>query len=192
MPGLTVVYDACVLYPAPLRDLLIRLARTDLFRARWTDAIHEEWISNLLAARLDLSAAQLERTRQLMNAAVRDCLVTGYEARIATLTLPDADDRHVLAAAIEAQAQIIVTFNLRDFPPATLNLYQIEAQHPDDFLLSLIALNPLTVRETIETHQLALKKPPKTPDAYLDTLRKQGLPKAVAVLEKLCFKDSAR
>lgn len=189
MSRLTVLYDSCVLYPAPLRDLLVRLARTDLFRARWTDAIHDEWLGNLLQARPDLSAAQLERTRQLMNAAVRDCLVTGYEARIANLTLPDPNDRHVLAAAIEAQAQIIVTFNLRDFPANQLEPFGIVAQHPDDFLLRVIALNPLTVRETVEVHQQALKNPPKPPADYLETLLKQGLPKATAVLEKLCFKS---
>ncbi len=169
--------------------MLVRLARTDLFRARWTDAIHDEWLGNLLRARPDLSVTQLERTRQLMNAAVRDCLVTGYEARIANLILPDPDDRHVLAAAIEAQAQVIVTFNLRDFPASRLEPFGIAAQHPDDFLLQVIALNPLTVRETVETHQQALKKPPKPPAAYLETLLKQGLPKTVAALEKLCFKS---
>src|ERR1051326_3804740 len=103
MNKVIVVYDSCVLYPAPLRDLLIRLAQTGLYRARWTDTIHEEWIKNLLEARPDLPRAQLERTRQLMNAAVRDCLITDYEERIDSLTLPDPDDRHVLAAAIEAQ-----------------------------------------------------------------------------------------
>ena len=121
---LIAVYDACVLYPAPLRDLLIRLARTGLFRARWTDLIHDEWIRNVLGNRSDLTAEQLERTRQLMNAAVRDCLVTGYEHRIEDLNLPDPDDRHVLAAALEAQAQVIVTYNLRDFPTSALHPHQ--------------------------------------------------------------------
>ncbi len=189
MARLTVLYDSCVLYPAPLRDLLVRLARTDLFCVRWAEAIHDEWISNLLQARPDLSAEQLARTRRLMNVAVRDCLVTGYEARIANLTLPDPDDRHVLAAAIEAQAQTIVTFNLRDFPASHLELFEIVAQHPDEFLLHVIALNPLAVREAIEAHQQALKNPPKPPAAYLETLLKQGLPKAVSALEKLCFKS---
>jgi hypothetical protein len=126
---LTALYDACVLYPASLRDLLMWLARSGLFRARWTDAIHDEWIRNLLNDRSDLTAAQLERTRELMNAAVRDCLVTGYGHLIETLTLPDPDDRHVLAAAIQGGASVIVTFNLTDFPAETLQPYGIEAQH---------------------------------------------------------------
>ena len=96
----TVVYDACVLYPAPLRDLLMHLALTDLYRARWSDAIHDEWIRNVLAKRDDLTLQQLERTRQLMNSHVRDSLVTGFEYLIPSIALPDPDDRHVVAAAI--------------------------------------------------------------------------------------------
>ncbi|MDQ3010072.1 MAG: PIN domain-containing protein [Acidobacteriota bacterium] len=190
VPGIIAIYDSCVLYPAPLRDLLIRLAQTGLYRAHWTEAIHEEWITNLLEARPDLSRAQLERTRRLMDAAVRDCLIAGYEGRIDSLTLPDPDDRHVLAAAIEAQAQVIVTFNLRDFPASALQPYGLEAQHPDNFIFRIIALNPLLIRETVETHQQALQKPPKTPDQYFDTLSNQGLSKTVAALKQICFKPS--
>ena len=189
MPELIAIYDSCVLYPAPLRDFLVRLALTGLFRARWTDAIHDEWIRNVLENRPDLSASQLERTRQLMNAAVRDCLVTGYEWRIDSLTLPDPDDCHVLATALEAQAQVIVTYNLRDFPADALQPHGIEAQHPDEFILRVIALSPLVVRETVETHQQALKNPPKTPAEYLATLSNQGLPKTVAALSQICFKS---
>lgn len=187
MPDLIAIYDACVLYPAPLRDLLVRLARTGLFQARWTDAIHNEWISNVLANRPDLSATQLERTRQLMNAAVRDCLVTGYEWRVDSLTLPDPDDRHVLAAAIEVQAQVIVTYNLKDFPASALQPHGLVAQHPDIFLLSVLALDPLVVRATVESHQQALKNPPKTPAQYLETLSKQGLVNTVTALSQICF-----
>ena len=92
MNRFTVLYDACVLYPAPLRDLLLRLALTDLYRARWSDAIHEEWIRAVLRNRPDLSRQQLERTRALMNAHVRD-------------KLPDPEDCQVLAAAIQCGAQ---------------------------------------------------------------------------------------
>ncbi|MBO1064311.1 MULTISPECIES: PIN domain-containing protein [Nostocales] len=107
--GLIVVYDACVLYPAPLRDFLMWLALTDLFQAKWTDKIHEEWINNVLKNRPDLTYKQLERTKNLMNQNVRDCLVTEYEQLIDELELPDADDRHVLAAAIKSDAEIIVS-----------------------------------------------------------------------------------
>jgi hypothetical protein len=88
-----------VLYSASLRDLLVQLALTDLFQARWTDEIHDEWVRNVLANRPDISPESLARCR-LMDLHVTDCLVTGYESLIPTLTLPDANDRHVLAAAI--------------------------------------------------------------------------------------------
>ena len=100
----TVVYDACVLYPAPLRDLLMHLALSDLYRARWSDLIHDEWTRNVLANRNDLNSDQLNRTRQLMNANVRDSLVTGFEYLIPSIKLPDPDDRHVVAAAIHSGA----------------------------------------------------------------------------------------
>ena len=144
MATFTALYDACVLYPAPLRDLLMQLALTDLFRARWTDQIHNEWIRNLLANRPEL-AEQLERTRTLMNSHVRDCLVTGYEPLIEGLALPDPDDRHVLAAAIRTRASVIVTFNLKDFPANVLEPLGVESQHPDEFITHLIDLNPAAV-----------------------------------------------
>lgn len=100
-----VLYDACVLYPAPLRDLLMRLALTDLFQARWTDRIHDEWTRNVLGNRPDITPESLARCRQLMDEHVPGCLVTGYEALISTLTLPDPDDRHVLAAAVHGRAR---------------------------------------------------------------------------------------
>lgn len=105
----TAIYDACVLYPAPLRDFLMWLALADLFKARWTEEIHAEWIRNILNNRSDLTLEQLTRTKNLMNTNVRDCLVTDYESLIETIELPDSDDRHVLAAAIHTKASTIVT-----------------------------------------------------------------------------------
>src|SRR5579863_19981 len=131
MSKLIVLYDACVLYSAPLRDLLMHLAITDLYQAKWTNEIHDEWIRNVLANRHDIKASQLERTRELMNRHIRDCLVTGYETLISSLKLPDLNDRHVLAAAIRSSASIILTYNLKDFPAKSLSPYAIEAQHPD-------------------------------------------------------------
>jgi hypothetical protein len=92
-PHFTVVYDACVLYPAPLRDFLMRPALTDLYRARWTELIDDEWIRNVLTSRPDLKLEALERTRALMNTAVRDCLVTGFEHLIPAIKLPDPANR---------------------------------------------------------------------------------------------------
>ena len=116
-----VLYDACVLYPAPLRDLLVRLANTGVVRARWSAAILDECFRNILENRPELKPEALQRTRELMTRAVPDCMVTGFEQLIDGLVLPDSDDRHVLAAAIRAGAQAIVTFNLGDFPAAWLD-----------------------------------------------------------------------
>jgi predicted nucleic acid-binding protein len=127
MSNFIVIFDACVLYPAPLRDFLMHLALMDLFRAKWTQQIHEEWISNLLKNRKDLTREKLERTKALMNEAAQECLVENYETLIPGLKLPDPDDRHVLAAAIKGGAALIVTFNFEDFPNSTLKQYDINS-----------------------------------------------------------------
>jgi hypothetical protein len=93
-----VVYDACVLYPSTLRDLLIRIAQTDLVQAKWTDRILDEVFGNIEKNRPDLDPDRLLRTRSLMNAAIADVLVADYEPLIGAVHLPDHDDRHVLAA----------------------------------------------------------------------------------------------
>lgn len=180
----TAVYDANVLYPAPLRDLFIRLAQAGLVRARWTEAIHEEWVRNVLADNPSLSAERLTRTRTLMNEAVRDCLVTGYEDLVESLTLPDPDDRHVLAAAIRANAEVIVTFNLKDFPATALASYNIEAQHPDEFLVSLFDAAPGPVCGAVKRQREGLRNPPKTAEELLATLENQGLVQTVSRLRQ--------
>jgi hypothetical protein len=180
----TVIYDACVLYPAPLRDLLMRLALTDLFRARWTDMIHDEWTRNVLTARPDLSPSDLMRTRVLMDAHVRDCLVTGFEHLIPLVTLPDPNDRHVVAAAIEGGANLIVTFNLKDFPADVLKQHNLEAQHPDDFIFSLMVQNAARVCAAVASHRQSLRHPPKSVDEYLSTLLRQGLTQTVEQLRE--------
>lgn len=180
----TVVYDACVLYPAPLRDLLMHLALSDLYRARWSDLIHDEWTRNVLTNRNDLNSDQLNRTRQLMNANVRDSLVAGFEYLIPSIELPDPDDRHVVAAAIHSGASLIVTFNLKDFPTDALKPYNLAAQHPDDFIVDLLDLHPASVLEAAASHRRSLKNPPKTADEYLDTLLAQGLTQSVAVMRQ--------
>lgn len=184
MANFTAVYDACVLHPAALRDFLMWLALTDLFRARWTDEIHDEWIRNVLLNYPDLTLEQLTRTKNLMNANVRDCLVTGYESLIPGLEIPDKKDRHVLAAAIRCNAGVIVTTNLTDFPDAALEPYGIVAQHPDEFVLHLIDLNPMAVYDIAEKHRSTLKKPPKTQEEYLENLLTQGLTQSVAKLSE--------
>ena len=184
MADLAAVYDACVLYPAPLRDLLMHLAISNLFRAKWTDAIHEEWIRSVLKDRPDLTLDQLQRTRTLMNSHVQDCLVKNYEALIPTLNLPDPHDRHVLAAAIHSGADVIVTYNVKDFPSDAILKFGIEAQHPDDFIRNWIDDNSLIVCAAARLQRQNLKNPPKTIDEFLDVLERQRLPQTVAALRQ--------
>jgi hypothetical protein len=179
----TVIYDACVLYPAPLRDLLMQLATANIFRAKWTDQIQEEWITNLLDNRPDLSREQLDRTKALMKEAVPDCLVTGYEFLIERIELPDPNDRHVVAAAIRGQADAIVTVNLADLPAHALAPHNLEAIHPDDFITYQIDLNEAAVLTAAQTCRRRLKAPEKSVDEYLERLLAQSLPKTVAFLK---------
>jgi predicted nucleic acid-binding protein len=178
----TALYDACVLYPAPLRDLLLELAVTDLFRAKWSSHIHDEWIRAVLEHRPDLTVVQLRRTRDLMDKHARDCLVEDFEELIPSLTLPDPNDRHVLAAAIRGRADVIVTYNLTDFPEKELQKYGITPQHPDEFLVHLFNLAPSIVCAAARTHRARLKHPPKTTVEYLETLERQSLTQFVAAL----------
>ena len=180
-----VLYDACVLYPAPLRDLLVRLANTGVVRARWSEAILDECFRNILEHRPDLKPESLQRTRELMTRAVPDCLVTGFEGLIDGLVLPDRDDRHVLAAAIRAGVQAIVTFNLDDFPTDRLASYNIDAKHPDDFVIDTIDLSPGAVAKVIAEQAGALRNPPRSIPELLDTLRDQRLVRSVAKLREL-------
>jgi predicted nucleic acid-binding protein len=185
MAGFVAVLDACVLYPAPLRDLLLRLALSDLYRARWSEHIHREWIPSLLADRSDLNEAKLKRTRRLMDESVPDCLVTGYEPLIESLTLPDPDDRHVLAAAIACQAGVIVTYNAKDFPPATMAPLGIEVEHPDEFVIHLFDLSQAAVCAVVRDQRRALKKPTKSARELLDAFLSLGLAGTVGALEQM-------
>ncbi len=169
-----VLFDACVLYPAPLRDFLIRLATTGLFAAKWSNQIHDEWTRNLLLKRPELET-QVIRTCRLMNEAIPDSLVTGHENIINSLSLPGPNDRHVLAAAIRSHAQIIVTFNLKDFPNETLAEFDMESMHPDEFTEHQLDLHQGYVITAAKQHRAALVNSTKSADEYLETLAAQGL-----------------
>lgn len=181
---LIVFLDANVLYPAALRDFFMRLALQDLFQARWSNQVHEEWMEAVQRDFPNITRTQLERTRDLMNRNAVDSLVTGFEPRIASIKLPDPDDRHVLAAAITGAAARIITFNLKDFPPAALQPYAIKAQHPDGFIIQLMEMDIERVCAAARQHRQNLKNPPKTAEEYLVTLERQGLVKTAAHLRK--------
>ncbi|WP_409272068.1 PIN domain-containing protein [Pseudomonas sp. KCJK9111] len=175
----TVIYDACVLYPAPLRDLLMHLALTGAYRARWSEKIHDEWTRNVLKNRPDVSKTQLDRTVGFMNQAIPDSLVSDYEPLVQGLDLPDGDDRHVLAAAIKCGASVIVTYNLKDFPAKILKRFEIEALHPDVFLSDIWDLDQAAVLKAVQKQRASLKDPVYSPRELLDILLKQRLPEIV-------------
>lgn len=174
---LTALLDACVLYPAPVRDLLLHLADAGLYMPKWTDRIHDEWTRNLLLNRPDLTAGQLQRTAEAMNGTFPDATVQQYEALIRSIDLPDPDDRHVVAAAIRSQSQVIVTANLKDFPTDYLSQFDIEARHPDEFISNLLELSPVEGLLAFQAQVANLRNPPKTAQNVIQTLRKCNLEK---------------
>jgi predicted nucleic acid-binding protein len=179
----TAFIDANVFYGARLRSLVLFIAQTKLFRARWSEKIHDEWMGNLLLNRPDLKMEDLAKTRAAMNAAVPDCLVEGYESLIAGLALPDEDDCHVVAAAIMTRANVIVTFNEKDFPAETLKPLRLHAKHPDEFLLDAFSLSPEIFIEAVRADFAHYKNPPLTFDTYIESLTRAGVPKLAHALK---------
>jgi len=163
------------------------LALGGQFRARWSADIHDEWIRNLLKNRSDLTQEQLNKVRALMDKHVPGCLVEGYENLIPAIELPDPDDRHVVAAAVQTRAEAIVTFNPKDFPDDALAQYNLKAIHPDDFISDLLELNIGAAIDAVRKHRAGLKNPPFTADEYLDLLLKQRLPETVSKLRPLAL-----
>jgi hypothetical protein len=184
-PPLIAFLDANVLYPAQLRNFLMHLARRDLFQARWSDRAHDEWIAALLRHRRDLTIVQLQRTRRLMDENIDDALVSGYETLIDQLILPDADDRHVLAAAIHGGAGVIITVNLRDFPVDALAPHGVEALHPDTFISGLLNDRPKDIVAALRAQQASLKKPPISMDELFAIFERLGLVETVVKLRRL-------
>ena len=181
------VLDANVLFPLMLRDVFVSLAALDVFDARWTNQIHDEWIRNVLKSNPGAARETLENTRRLMDLHVPNALVEGFEPLIETLSLPDPNDRHVLAAAIQAHAPTIVTWNLKDFPAPILTAHDIRAVSPDVFAVELLEQSSNEVIRALAAQRRRLKNPPQTPTQFLETLSRQKLKRFVASLEP--FKD---
>lgn len=182
-----VLYDANVLYPDALRDVLIRVGRRQRLnlRVRWTDRILDEMVANVVENNEHIDTRAMDRTRDLMCRAIPDCLITGYEGLIESLSLPDPDDRHVLAAAIRGQAQAIVTYNVRDFPAEAVASYDIEVLHPDAFLSDLVEFHPATIVEVLNDSVRGLRRPPVSLRQRLAHLRDTAqLVRTVALIEE--------
>ncbi len=139
----------------------------------------------MLRARLEVDPAALDRRRAAMDAALPDASISGYAPFIEALTLPDHDDRHVLAVAVRARVQVIVTFNERDFTADILAGFDGVAQHPDVFLRHVVDLQPALVCAHIEQMLQRWRQPPNTPDAFIDALERAGLPDTAAALREL-------
>jgi hypothetical protein len=182
-----VVLDANLLYPFQLRNLRVQFGVDGIVAPRWTARIHEEWMGNLAkAGRVPLD--RLRRTRDLMDRALPDADVQGWELHMEGLALPDSDHRHVLAAALAAGAGTILTMNLRDFPPSALAATGIEVVHPDRFLCDINDADPDLVRASTEAAHANLSRSNPSFADYLDALERQGLP---ALAQRLQAQDRA-
>jgi len=164
------------------------LAATGILWARWTKDIHEEWMRAVRHRYPDITQEQVERIRNLMDSHAPDSIVTGYEHLIPAMRMPDPNDRHVLAAAIVARADVIVTFNLGDFPDQTLAEYGIEALHPDELIDRLLDLDSGIVFAAVKQDRESLKKPPKSVDEYPRDLEQSGLSQTAATLRFVAAK----
>jgi predicted nucleic acid-binding protein len=169
----TVVLDTCVLYPAHLRDTLLRLAERGLYRALWSADITEELRRNLIEVGIDQRA--VDRLVEEMSAAFPDAQVTGHRSLIEGLSC-DPKDRHVLAAAVRADAAAIVTFNVDDFPRSSVEPFEIDVIPPDVFLLDLLDLAPVAVIDELDRQAQANRREPRTLAGILDALAKAGAP----------------
>jgi hypothetical protein len=178
------VYDACVLYPFHLRNVLVQCAFDGLVDARWTDDIHAEWIRNLAANSPGTSLDRLQATRDHMKAVLPDADVAGYQDLIPNLSLPDPDDRHVLAAAIAGKAELIVTWNLKHFPTADLRSHSVAAISPDDFLVGLHSTYRSELIASVKRARLNLRKTLPSTDEFINTLKGQGLTAFSAILRR--------
>jgi predicted nucleic acid-binding protein len=178
-----VVLDANVLYPFRIRDVLLRFAEAGLFRARWSEQILNEWSASLLTTKPHLEAS-IRSQCDAMAHAFPEAMIEGHDALIPALDLPDPDDRHVLAAAIRAGAQHIVTANLKDFPAEALAPYGVEAVSPDAFLAATYELYPRQATATLRRMRRAYHKPPMSANELLLDLMRVGLPQLAALVRQ--------
>lgn len=178
------VYDACVLYPFHLRNVLMQCAFDGLVEARWTDEIHDEWIRNLAANAPTLPIERLIATRDRMKSVLPDADITDYRHLIPELRLPDPDDRHVLAAAIAGKAAYIVTWNLKGFPAKDLASHGVTSQSPDAFLTDLHAAFPDALISSVKRARHNLRKTMSSVDTFIDGLQQSGLKTFPALLRQ--------
>jgi len=167
------VLDTNVIYPITIRDILFWFAYEELYSPKWSKHIFDEWKD--VMARKEVDEAEIEKRVNSALMIFPDAMVEKYEALIDNLELPDEKDRHVLAAAIKVNANLIVTNNLKDFPEDYLDQFGLTAKSPDDFLCDIIDLNH--EKSILSFNQMVANKknPPLDEFQVLDQLRKVGL-----------------
>jgi hypothetical protein len=179
----TVLLDANVLYSVAISDALMEVAATGIYAAKWSKAIDDEWVRNL-AKNKKRAEADFHTRRDSMHDACPDWEVPeeGWRLIEPCLSLPDVNDRHVLAAAVAGHADSIVTINIKDFPSSILEPLGITALHPDEFLLQQLQLEPLVVLPAFKSMRTRLKNPAFTPEKFVDAMERNGLIQTAAFL----------
>ncbi len=181
----TVVLDASVLFPNMKRDLLLRFFEADLYRARWTERVQQEWLTNA-KLKYPAKALKLERTDQLMREHFESAWLeeSRYERFIEIVDLPDKDDRHVVAAAIACRASYVVTDNLKHFPEQELAKFDLEVGSADQFLSSTFDHYQYQAFQDLRDHRANLRSQPSQSE-YLMMLRSKGLPLLASRLQPM-------
>lgn len=181
----TALLDANVLYSVAISDALMEVAATGIYAAKWSKAIDDEWVRNL-AKNKNRAEADFYTRRDSMHDACPDWEVPeeGWKLIEQCLTLPDVNDRHVLAAAVAGHADSIVTINIKHFPASVLEPLGITALHPDEFLLQQLELEPLVVLPAFKVMRARLKNPAFTPEKFVDAMERNGLIQTAAFLKQ--------
>ena len=169
----TAVLDTNVIYPVIIRELLFWFAHYDMYTPKWSRHIFDEWKS--VMERKGVFPEESDKRVLKANLAFPDALVLNYESLIEHLSLPDENDRHVLAAAIKTNAHVIVSNNIKDFPKEILGKYGLKIKTPDDFLTDIIDLNGEKAIEAFKEMVMNKKDPDLDEYEVLDCLRRNGL-----------------
>jgi predicted nucleic acid-binding protein len=173
--------DTCVLYPAYLCDTLLRLADAELYRPLWSAEVLAELRRNLI--KRGIATDRVDRRLGQMRQWFPDAMVTGYETLVEGMT-NDPKDRHVLAAAVRASAEVVVTFNTSDFPEPALKPYDVVAVHPDEFLLDQLDLYPRATVDVLRRQAASYRREPTTVPGLLVRLERGGVPRFAAEVRR--------
>ena len=177
-----VFFDTCSIYGAGLSDLLLTLAERDVYRPLWSADVLAELRRVLLEAGITRDA--VDHRISAMNDAFPDAVVSDYESLLPQMTC-DANDRHVLAAAVRGGAEVVVTFNLKHFPSASLSMWNLSVVPPDDFLLDQLDLYPDSVIDAVTQVPASYEKPPVTTSEFLGLLECSGVQRFAQTVRSL-------